>query len=429
MRARTGEGALGSVERALHAGIARASGPFDAAFAMALRESGAELPPLPPTHSLDAVAAARLAVLAELDRPPQRPWRPGAFDGLVGGVSGDRDPRRAPPYISTVEDVSRCAWQAFLRRLLRLEAPPDPLAAMPAIDARLIGMTVHGALEELIGSRLDGNASSFDDLAEREATAVVWPDVARVDAVLDWAAKEVLRKEGIALAGLAAVLVRQARPYVARAGALDWESPGARVDVLGVEVEGAVRIPGRTGAMDVVRFRADRVDRIGGALRVTDYKTGRPLSDAKRDSTRENRHREEVAAGSHLQAAAYALGAPEGEALGRLLYLRPDLDPSAAAFDVRGDDDAFTAAFAAAVTAIGTAWERGAVGPRLLDKSLRSENPACERCEVAIACVRGDSGARGRLEAWLQSASLPTESPDLWRLRAGPARHELTETS
>jgi hypothetical protein len=60
---------------------------------------------------------------------------------------------------------------------------------------------------------------------------------------------------------------------------------------------------------------------------------------------------------------------------------------------------------AAARTALG-AWEHGAFFPRFLLQDRTREHPHCERCEVRDACLRGDSGARLRFEAWL-AAHLP----------------------
>ena len=42
----------------------------------------------------------------------------------------------------------------------------------------------------------------------------------------------------------------------------------------------------------------------------------------------------------------------------------------------------------------------------------KRENPSCANCEVSLACRRQDSGARLRVEAWLESArSAPPEDP------------------
>ena len=56
-----------------------------------------------------------------------------------------------------------------------------------------------------------------------------------------------------------------------------WSEPMA---VIGAELEAAVEVEGGDGKVRRVGFRVDRVDRVGGHLRLTDYKTGRTLSVA-----------------------------------------------------------------------------------------------------------------------------------------------------
>ena len=46
------------------------------------------------------------------------------------------------------------------------------------------------------------------------------------------------------------------------------------------------------------------------------------------------------------------------------------------------------------------AWIAGSFFPRLYDPVRDREPEACRFCEVAQACLRGDSGARRGLVAW-----------------------------
>ena len=62
-------------------------------------------------------------------------------------------------------------------------------------------------------------------------------------------------------------------PYVEVARQCDWSA--GPLPVVGVEVGARARLPVGSGEREV-RFRADRVDRRGGRLRLTDYKTGAP---------------------------------------------------------------------------------------------------------------------------------------------------------
>ena len=67
--------------------------------------------------------------------------------------------------------------------------------------------------------------------------------------------------------------------------------------------------------------------------------------------------------------------------------------------------------------------------PRLLDAKLDKENPACAYCDVAIACVRGDSGQRLRLERGVRKiadAAPDSLDPPLRALRALWRLQELT---
>jgi hypothetical protein len=93
---------------------------------------------------LDEVCAARLAILEEQDprvggAGRDRAGSAGPFLGLVGPLVTAQDPRRAALYVTTLEDLARCPWRAFLLDVLRLGAPPDPRAALPAIDGGVRG--------------------------------------------------------------------------------------------------------------------------------------------------------------------------------------------------------------------------------------------------------------------------------------------------
>jgi len=371
------------------------------------------------------IANGRLAVLTEIDRPASSSPRLGPFDGFIGAIGGQSDPRRRPVYITTAENIARCPWQAFLAKLLRLQPPPDPLAVLPGSDPRLLGMVVHRTLERVVGAGLAGAPDSLEGIDPVAAVPVAWPAPETLEASLREAASDVLADEGIAWHGLARVLVDQARPYVQRAGELDWpEGPSSRVDVMGVEVEGSVAGGFGNGGISELRFRADRVDAFDGTLRITDYKTGAPISAAVTDKTRAAHFLTAVSEGRHLQAVAYARGAGVANASGRFLFLRPDLDENASGYSAGSEDEEMGAAFAAALERVGRAWGEGAFGPRLLDASLQGENAACERCELALACVRGDSGARGRLVNWLARAvNASPEVPEralfeVWELQA-----------
>ena len=116
--------------------------------------------------------------------------------------------------------------------------------------------------------------------------------------------------------------------------------------------------------------------------------------------TRMKHFRKAVARGSALQPVAYALAAEAGGS-GRLLYLDPELEGDAASFVALREDAELSGAFAGAVRALLAAWDAGSFAPRLVEPDSDDEASICERCEVAQACLQGDTGARQRLAGWL----------------------------
>ena len=198
--------------------------------------------------------------------------------------------------------------------------------------------------------------------------------------------------------------------------------------VLGVEVEGACEVRDANSRLRSVRFRADRVDDADGALLLTDYKVGRPISTLKTADRRDRDFLRAVRSGDRLQAMAYALAAAQrgrapAQARGRYLFLTEDLEVRE--FAVRADDSALAEAFGDALNVGFAAFDAGSFVPRLVGPE-GTEPKRCERCEVHQACLRGDSGARHRLEDWLtvQSDSTPASASaaeraafGLWQLK------------
>ncbi|HYH44502.1 MAG TPA: PD-(D/E)XK nuclease family protein, partial [Thermoanaerobaculia bacterium] len=368
-----------------------------------------------------ALAAARVAVLDELDPDLRTPegratrLRLGPYLGLIGasatGLSAGSEtpaaeladgPAAGPPlYVTLLENVAACPWQAFLTRFLRLEPTPDPLQALPGLDALLLGNAVHAVLERIVFDALPGPAA--------------WPAEEHLERILREECARAVRSEGIALAGLARALAARARPFLAIARRTDWAA-GA-VTAQAVESEGGLAVADAQGRLRQLAFKADRVDPAdsttalepasggpvpaGAGLVFTDYKTGKPPSEAVRPDFRRKHFLERVRTGRLLQAAAYALAAGDG-GRGRYLYLRPD-EPPQREFPVDPSDVEVAEAFRAAVAAALAAWDAGVFTPRLVDASGRKEPARCKFCEVAEACLRRDSGARLRLARWVES--------------------------
>lgn len=353
-----------------------------------------------------ALATARIAVLTEQDSRCRGAPNLGPYFGFIGAPREPADPRHGPLYVTTLERMAGCPWQTFVRRVLAIEPPPDPLAALPTIDARLIGSTVHRVLERIVGDAVaTGAQPHLAAVVTQSPVQVVWPDTMRLQHLLHAAAAAVLRDAGIGLAGLAAVLAKQAQPYVEEARRLDWPAEG--VPALGAEIEGTLTLRDDSGRTREVRFRADCVDAFDGAVRLTDYKTGKPVSQAKKAKTRQAHFLNEVRTGKRLQAVAYVRGAHAAgaaDAEGRYLFLTPDLDDAVRSVGVRATDVAATVAFDGAARAVLRAWDTGSFFPRLTEASTDVEPRRCAFCDVAQACLRRDSGARTRLREWAGDA-------------------------
>jgi hypothetical protein len=418
------EGCFSADERLTSAGLSDQASAWAAVLPVALDDLEQRLPEAARVGDVDAVAAAKLAALEALNPVRSRADLLAPHFGFAGAIAQD-DPRRAPPYVTTLERMARCPWQTFLAKLLRLEAPPDPLLALPGSDARLVGTVVHGALDRIVAAALPESPRDLAEASDGDATRVPWPDAAALDDCLREAARDVLDDEGIALRGLETVLALQARPFVEAARALDWP-PGAEPCVLGTEMKGVVTREDAAGRTRELHFRADRVDVADGARVLTDYKTGKPISEGKRAETRGKAFLTGVLQGTQLQAVAYALAAG-ADGSGRYLFLRPDLESSTAEFRASPRQPEFAQAFDAALGTLFEAWDRGAFFPRLLDAKGEKENSACEYCDVAIACVRGDSGQRLRMERGVRA--IADADPDsleppvralraLWQLQA-----------
>jgi len=388
-------------EQALLSGLYAPRAEFADVLPVAFEELNRALPAAVRSVRPEAAARGRLAALDEFD-PRRESASLGPYFGFAGALAGSGDPRRAPLYITTVEKMARCSWRTFLSKVLRLEAPPDPLEALPGSDPRLLGMVVHRVLEGFARAASGDGPRSLAEARGREPVPVPWPERSDLEARARAAARAVLDDEGIALRGLERVLATQTLPYLERARELDWPD-AAPVNIVGVELEGAIVREDAHGSPREIRFRVDRADAADGDLVLTDYKTGKPISEGVQQKTRNRNLLRDVGRGRNLQAVAYALAAGGDGGTGRFLFLGPELDPEAAAYPVRADAEEFVGAFDSALGAVSNAWDAGAFFPRLVQNDLQKENPECERCELAAACLRSDSGSRLRFARWVEA--------------------------
>lgn len=366
---------------------------------------------------VEAAAAARVAVLDEIDprHGDARRNELGPTFGLVGPPSGP-DPRLADLYVTRLEGLARCPWQTFLSRALGLEPAPDSLAELPGHSPLLLGNVVHRVMEAVANEAGVPSGGSLEEAIERGPARVVWPEPARLQELLHEAARVTAREAGIVLGGFAHMLAHLAALPVDALRALDWPA-GVRSDVLGVEVLGEVAIDVPDVGPQVLRFRADRVDALAqGGVVFTDYKTGKPLSDAKQTKTRRAHLLKQLGRGERLQVPAYALASPGNSGEGRYLFARPGLDPAVASVTIERSDREVRTGFETASQHLLSAWLQGGLVPRLLEWPKRDASPVCAYCELAEACVRGDSGGRRRLERWLATrAKDPTSLPPVER--------------
>ncbi len=344
-----------------------------------------------------ALAATRLAVLRELGADPSRPSTHaiGPFLGAVGALSA-LDPRQAGPSVTALERFAQCGWQTFLERLLRLRPLPDLSEGLPSLPRRLVGSIVHRILESL----LPGSRSSPNDLAAVLAlgvTEVAWPGERELERRVRHAAASELAAEALDPQIFATTLTREALALLQTVRESDW-SAGQR-PLLATEVTGEAHFVA-SGKERRLPFRVDRVDRVDGEILLTDYKTGRPISTAKTEKTRNGHLRTAIEHGEALQLPVYLLGLPDENARARYLYLDPNLDERARELSLTTeelDDDRVQALF----DVIYGAWDLGVFLPRMLEPDLQKSYAGCEWCEVREACLQGDSGARLRLEHWL----------------------------
>jgi hypothetical protein len=343
-------------------------------------------------------AGARIAVLRELDPPLRERRSLGLHFGFVGAAARPSDPRRADLWVTSLERMAVCPWQAFLERVMRVQPAPDPLAALPSIDARIVGIAVHAALAR-VAHRDGGGELDLEQRLSARPSRAIWPASSELDRVLADVARSVLRAEGFVLPGLERILVEEMLPFLNVARDIDERDA---TEVLGSEVRGKVAISDGSGGRRALHFRADRVESTASGPRLTDFKTGAPLSKVVDPAKREKDLARAIGRGTHLQAAAYALAAA-ANARGRYLFLAPKVRAEWRELAVEHGSSALTRAFATSTETLARAWSRGVFFPRLVDATLEKEPAACARCEVSSACSRGDSRARRTLAEWVRA--------------------------
>lgn len=346
-------------------------------------------------------ARARLEVLEELDSPPTESTQPGA--GPYLGAIGPRQAQGESSgglFVTTLEGLARCGWQTFLQRVLKITPAPDREAALPSLESRLTGTVAHDALEELAKRALMESGGRLPAPSTLECTRAT-----------NRAAERVVREAGLTLPGYIEIYSQRALPLVERAFVLLAQDV-ARIDA--AETQGVATLQLGSASPIELHFRADLIERsVDGRRRFTDYKTGRPPGyETKTAKTVQKHLQEKLAAGVALQAAVYA--ASEAEAEGRYLHIGQD-QPAfgdagrSVSLDLNGDEEV-RAIFEDVLGLLVGNYRAGIFPPRLVDPKGKEEGPWCRYCEVADACLRGDSGIRGRFERWLEPSGETPES-------------------
>jgi len=341
-------------------------------------------------RTLDAVEAGSLEPLR------YAPWL--GFLGEQGEAGVLPDPRKDPLFVTRYEGLATCGWKSMLEQVLRIEAAPDPLDSLPTVEAFTLGVVVHGVLERIVRNALgDGAGDQLDlvDALRREPVTLEWPDPEQVEELLRVVAREEISQRRPATPGLVETCCALARPHLQHAR--DFLTAEARAfpegGLLGAEVSGRAEVATPGGVVPIL-FRADRVERRGETVVVSDYKTGRP-KDAGEVFLKG------VPGGSDLQPIAYALaGEAAGEQTrGRYLFLKAE---EAEDLPVELEDtETLVPALERTVGALVEAWLAGVFTPRVEDRK-GTANGACKYCDVASACSKGESGARRALRAWIR---------------------------
>jgi ATP-dependent helicase/DNAse subunit B len=340
-------------------------------------------------------ARARLDVLNEYDDTFAA--GPSAYMGLVGAPVKN-DPREAQLYVTTLESFARCPWKCFLEKVLRLEPSADPLRALPN-PGSCVGDAVHKTLQRLVQAQAGAMGGSLSDALTREPVRVAPPAEASVRDVVHEVAARLATEEGIHLPLLHEALDRLVYERV-QLVLDDWR--GKAPEVIGVEVQGHVDVA--VGDATVrIGFKADRVDRADGTVRLLDYKTGRKprTSLAKALQT-----------GLQLQLALYIRSIADDPADGAYVYLDTD---GGCTTEVRFRKDSDMDVLDEVLEPLLRGWREGVFFPRVQEPPRDTEPGTCRYCDFAQACCRGDSGFRRRLAALAESGSEPLLGA-LWSL-------------
>lgn len=300
----------------------------------------------------------------------------GPYLGQIGSSKLKSDPRNRSLYITTVEKLARCPWQYYLRRFLKLNDLPGE-KSFYLIDPKMLGNCVHDSLARLLGKGRDRK-----------------PQKSEIEGVVGEVSAELCKREKLNLKGLVYILQQKTIPYINRAIELSfsYESDDA-FEIVEAESERTVEYFDESNTKREIKFRVDRVDRVGDKERLIDYKTGSAPDFKKTEKAKMEQVIKGIKRGERLQGALYA--STKDAKKGCYYYLDPKIDDQQARYCVDSSLDMLNDVLPKTLAWLTTLWDKGLFIPRLEEKE--KEPNACSYCDVAAACWRNDSSVRGRL--------------------------------
>jgi hypothetical protein len=303
-----------------------------------------------------------------------------AFSGEVGPVKLDADPRNRDVFVTAIEAIARCPWNAFLTRYLGIRERPDPLGPLPSVSVHLLGRVVHMVVERVVAAAV--GEEPRDGAAE--AVPMTWPSASTLEEWILDASRTCLQADGVAWRGFALAVVNPAKAAIGVLKGLDVGLEG----VWAAEAEFRVQTSGGHS----VGFKADRLDVVDGRSTITDFKLGRAPTDHKKPETRAAKVLKAVRSGRLLQGALYARALDN--AVGRYLYLHPDHELPVREFVFSGDDPEIQSSMDEVIGEVCGVIATGAFFPRVSEAGEDRIPVACKYCAVREACVVGDSAMR-----------------------------------
>lgn len=305
-------------------------------------------------------------------RPPM-----DAHMGFVGPVGGGLDPRNRGLYITTIEQIARCPWSAFIQRFLGVKGRVNPRGALPSLSSHLVGLAVHDLIEKAV-------EHSLSDGRPGPPPPLVWPNKPTLAQWAAEASQRALRSTGVGWTGFYRALV----PIVLNALDILQELDVNLEGVHGGEVDGVWSPEGGRA----VGFRVDRIGRVDDDVILTDFKLGKPPSVHKTDASRRKKVLESVRQGTLLQGMCYARSRPSG--IGRYMFLNPDMEMPVREFRFHADDDEISDAMDNILQEVLDVIQTGAFFPRVSEAGRDKKPQACSYCEVREVCPVEDSSAR-----------------------------------